>query len=93
MAVATYVFVHRTFAFFQMCLKASINLHDKLFRGIVRSTMFFYNHNPSGRILNRFSRDIHSIDTAVPASMMDCLSVSHLNNMQFIIVTFKYYIF
>lgn len=76
MAIATYVYVHRTFAFFAMCLKASIKLHDKLFRGITRATMFFYNNNPSGRILNRFSKDINSIDTLLPPALMDCLSVS-----------------
>lgn len=76
MAVATYVFVHRTFAFFAMCLQASINLHDHIFRGISRATMFFYNNNPSGRILNRFSKDISSIDTLIPPALMDCLAVS-----------------
>lgn len=75
MGVATYVFVHRTFAFFAMCLRASINLHDALFRGISRATMFFYNNNPSGRILNRFSKDISSIDTLLPPALMDCISV------------------
>lgn len=76
MAVATYVFVHRTFAFFSMCLRASINLHDHIFRGISRATMFFYNNNPSGRILNRFAKDISSIDTLIPPALMDCLAVS-----------------
>lgn len=76
MAVATYVYVHRTFAFFLMCMRASIKLHDKLFRGITRATMYFYNNNPSGRILNRFSRDISNIDTLLPPSLNDCISVS-----------------
>ncbi|XP_037030671.1 probable multidrug resistance-associated protein lethal(2)03659 [Bradysia coprophila] len=74
MAVATYVYVHRTFAFFFMCLRASMKLHDKLFRGVTRAAMFFYNNNPSGRILNRFSRDISHIDTQLPPSLIDCLS-------------------
>lgn len=76
MAIATYVYVHRTFAFFFMCLRASMKLHDKLFRGVTRAAMFFYNNNPSGRILNRFSRDISNIDTLLPPSLIDCLSVS-----------------
>lgn len=76
MGVATYVYVHRTFAFFAMCLRASINLHDKIFRGITRATMFFFNNNPSGRILNRFSKDISSIDTILPPALIDCLAVS-----------------
>lgn len=76
MAVSTYIYIHRTFAFFSMCLRASVNLHDSIFRGISRATMFFYNNNPSGRILNRFSKDISSIDTLIPPALMDCLAVS-----------------
>lgn len=68
--------LNRTFAFFKMCLLASINLHDKLFRGITRATMHFFNNNPSGRILNRFSKDIGAIDTLLPNAMIDCLNVS-----------------
>lgn len=70
----------RSFSFFKMCLRASITLHDKLFRGIIRAKMFFYNNNPSGRILNRFSKDIGSIDVQLPIAMMDCLVVSALRN-------------
>lgn len=81
MAAATYVYVHRTFAFFMMCLRASIKLHDKLFRGVTRATMFFYNNNPSGRILNRFSRDINNIDTLLPPSLIDCISVSDMGGV------------
>lgn len=66
----------RSFSFFQMCQRASITLHDKLFRGIIRARMFFYNENPSGRILNRFSKDIGNIDVQLPIAMMDCLVVS-----------------
>ncbi|KAJ6637207.1 putative multidrug resistance-associated protein lethal [Pseudolycoriella hygida] len=73
MLIVLYLVFQRSFAFFQMCLKASRNLHDKLFRGITRATMYFFNTNPSGRILNRFSKDIGSIDTTLPVALMDCL--------------------
>lgn len=76
MLIVLYLVFQRSFAFFQMCLKASRNLHDKLFRGITRATMYFFNTNPSGRILNRFSKDIGSIDTTLPVALMDCLLVS-----------------
>lgn len=69
----------RSFSFFKMCLRASITLHDKLFRGIIRSSMVFFNNNPSGRILNRFSMDIGCIDSLLPMAMMDCLLVSCLS--------------
>lgn len=78
MAVAIYAYVHRTFAFFLICLRASTMLHDKLFRGITRAKMNFYTNNPSGRILNRFSRDVNNIDTLLPPSLFECISVSYI---------------
>ncbi|XP_050086989.1 ATP-binding cassette sub-family C member 4-like isoform X2 [Anopheles aquasalis] len=63
----------RSFLFFYVCLRATVRLHDRLFRGITRATMYFFNMNPSGRILNRFSRDIGCIDTFLPFAMMDCI--------------------
>lgn len=66
---------YRTFAFFQMCLRVSRNLHDRQLRGITRAWMSFFNANSSGRILNRFSKDIDNIDTHLPTAMIDCLLV------------------
>lgn len=72
-----YTVTHRNVAFFiQLCLNASINLHDKLFRGITRAQMIFFNNNPSGRILNRFSKDIGNIDSFLPSIMIDSICVS-----------------
>lgn len=77
MLIVLYLVFQRSFAFFQMCLRASRHLHDKLFRGITRASMYFFNTNTSGRILNRFSKDIGSIDTTLPVALMDCLLVSN----------------
>jgi ATP-binding cassette subfamily C (CFTR/MRP) protein 4 len=38
---------------------------------ILNTPMAFFNHHPSGRILNRFSKDIGSIDESLPASLMN----------------------
>lgn len=75
-ALVLYLVFQRSFAFFQMCLRASRRLHDRLFKGITRAWMAFFNANPSGRILNRFSTDIGSIDTVLPVALMDVLLVS-----------------
>lgn len=75
MAVMLFLSLNRSFSFFYLCLRASIRLHDQLFRGITRATMYFFNTNPSGRILNRFSRDIGCIDIFLPSAMMDCILV------------------
>lgn len=75
-AFTTSIFVYRSFAFFKLFLRASTNLHDKLFRGVTRANMIFFNSNPSGRILNRFSRDINNIDRMLPQVSIDCMDVS-----------------
>lgn len=75
---ALLLYLTRTYGFFMMCLRISLNLHDTLFRGVTRAKMWFFNTNPSGRLLNRFSRDMHTIDTGMPDSMIDCLSVCTL---------------
>jgi ABC-type multidrug transport system fused ATPase/permease subunit len=40
-------------------------LFDDMLNKIVRATMRWYDTTPSGRILNRFSKDIETIDTSV----------------------------
>lgn len=69
-------FMFRSFAFYYMCLSISRNLHDTMFRGVARAKMSFFNNNPSGRILNRFARDINNIDSVLPNVMYDIINVS-----------------
>lgn len=76
MALGIVCYLSRSFLFFRMCLQASINLHDMLFRGITRAKMLFFNHNSSGRVLNRFSKDINNVDSSLPVIMLDVLDVS-----------------
>lgn len=66
----------RSFSSFRMCLRISINLHDIIFRGITRAKMAFFNNNPSGRILNRFAKDISNVDSSLPSIMIDVSDVS-----------------
>lgn len=58
-----------------MCVRASRRLHDELFRGIIRARMLFFNTNPSGRILNRFSKDIGSIDSTLLETLYESVYV------------------
>lgn len=69
-------YVSRSFLFYQMCINISINLHDLVFRGVTRAKMIFFNNNPSGRILNRFARDINNVDSLLPNAMFDTVDVS-----------------
>ncbi|XP_020802461.1 probable multidrug resistance-associated protein lethal(2)03659 [Drosophila serrata] len=67
------LFLLRTFGFFFMCLRISLKLHDQLYHGIIRAWMYFFNANPSGRVLNRFSSDIQNVDVTLPQAMLDSL--------------------
>lgn len=64
------------FSFFYAMIRASKNLHDMMFRGLTKTYMRFFNQNPSGRILNRFSKDVGSIDTLLPQTLFECITVS-----------------
>lgn len=52
------VTITRSVSFYSVCIKASRNLHDNMFNALLSTTMRFFNINPPGRIMNRFSRDI-----------------------------------
>lgn len=79
----TLFYAGRSFSFFKMCLRISINMHDMLFRGITRAKMIFFNRNPSGRILNRFSLDIGNVDSLLPVILFDIFDVSS-NNTKYV---------
>ncbi|RZC36194.1 multidrug resistance-associated protein, partial [Asbolus verrucosus] len=65
----------RSFTFFTICMRASTRLHDNMFSSITRATMRFFNTNSAGRILNRFSKDMGSIDELLTSAMIDCLQI------------------
>lgn len=54
---------------------ASRNLHDFIFAKMIKATMTFFNSNPSGRILNRFSKDLGIIDEYIPSVLVDVIEV------------------
>ncbi|XP_038817599.1 multidrug resistance-associated protein 5-like [Salvelinus namaycush] len=56
----------RGIIFVKGTLKASSRLHEELFRKILRSPMKFFDTTPTGRILNRFSKDMDEVDTRLP---------------------------
>lgn len=65
----------KAFAFFQYCMRISTNLHEKMLRCLVRAKPVFFDKNPSGRILNRFTRDVSVIDTDLPFSFFDMWTI------------------
>ncbi|KAK9869800.1 hypothetical protein WA026_003532 [Henosepilachna vigintioctopunctata] len=70
------VTVIRSMTFFRLCMNASNILHNNMFTRVINATMHFFNANPSGRILNRFSKDIGAIDELVPTAIIDTIQVA-----------------
>nr|CAD7259047.1 unnamed protein product [Timema shepardi] len=61
----------RSYMFYKICVRCSERLHNNMFNSVIRTTMRFFDLNPSGRILNRFSKDIGCADELLTKSMMD----------------------
>lgn len=68
--------IFRGVLFFKMCMHASKVLHDRMFQSILGAKMQFFDVNPSGRILNRFSKDMGAIDELLPKALMDFIQVA-----------------
>lgn len=47
-------------------LRAARQLHDYVLTNAMRTPLAFYDVTPIGRILNRFSKDIDTVDTVLP---------------------------
>ncbi|KAL3283296.1 hypothetical protein HHI36_006444 [Cryptolaemus montrouzieri] len=73
--VAIILTIIRSLLFFRICMKASTNLHNTMFTNILEATMRFFDTNPSGRILNRFSKDMGAIDEVLPNSTLMTIQV------------------
>ncbi|XP_059893159.1 ATP-binding cassette sub-family C member 3 isoform X2 [Gadus macrocephalus] len=47
-------------------LRAAQLTHEAMLRRVLRAPQGFFERTPTGRILNRFSKDVDTIDTAIP---------------------------
>ncbi|RWS24939.1 multidrug resistance-associated protein 1-like protein, partial [Leptotrombidium deliense] len=65
--------VYSLIGFLQRGLQASNNLHKNMLQRVFQSPMSFFETTPLGRIVNRFSKDIDSVDTMLPEMFKDCL--------------------
>ncbi|CAO1401294.1 unnamed protein product [Diamesa serratosioi] len=65
----------RSIHFYTITVGASRNLHGNSFAGVIASKMRFFDTNPSGRILNRFSKDLGAVDEMLPKACLDSTQV------------------
>jgi ATP-binding cassette subfamily C (CFTR/MRP) protein 1 len=67
----------RSYTLLYKMVTASLKLHNDLLLHVMRLPVMFFDTNPSGRIVNRFSRDMEIIDSTLNASiiqLMGCMS-------------------
>jgi len=65
----------RAFGFFTYCSRISVNIHNEMVTSVVRSPTKFFDDNPSGRIMNRFTKDLGSMDELLPPTFFDMIMV------------------
>ena len=46
-------------------------MHEALLKGVMKSPMSFFDTTPLGRIINRFSSDIDTMEMMIPTQMSD----------------------
>ncbi|XP_064568791.1 ATP-binding cassette sub-family C member 4 isoform X3 [Zonotrichia leucophrys gambelii] len=72
LTVATILFgIIRSLLVFQVLVNSGQNLHNKMFQSILKAPVLFFDRNPIGRILNRFSKDIGHLDDLLPLTFLD----------------------
>ena len=60
----------RAYGFLLVSLRCSERLHDKMVLAILQAPVLFFDSNPVGRILNRFSKDVGCIDELLPRTFL-----------------------
>lgn len=46
-------------------------MHNRMLARVVRAPVLFFDSNPVGRILNRFTKDTHFMDDMLPMTLFD----------------------
>ncbi|CAF1122210.1 unnamed protein product [Adineta steineri] len=59
--------------FFHLILCGASTLHNGMLKGVLYSSLRFYESNPVGRILNRFSKDQQVIDELLPKTFFETI--------------------
>ncbi|KAL1490440.1 hypothetical protein ABEB36_013133 [Hypothenemus hampei] len=70
------IVIFRSLYFFSICMRSSYILHNRMFQSIILAAMRFFNQNTSGRILNRFSKDLGQVDELLPNAFIDTVQIT-----------------
>ncbi|EDO36998.1 predicted protein, partial [Nematostella vectensis] len=73
--VALLLSVIRASLFFSSVLNSSQRLHNEMVESVLKAPVLFFDTNPAGRIMNRFSKDIGCMDELLPDVLLDALQL------------------
>ena len=65
----------RAYGFLLICLSCAVRLHEKMVVAILQAPVLFFDSNPAGRILNRFSNDIGCVDELLPKTFLGAIQM------------------
>ncbi|KAL9954317.1 hypothetical protein ACROYT_G041838 [Oculina patagonica] len=67
--------IARTVAFANALLNSSQHLHNSMMSAVLKAPVLFFDTNPVGRIINRFSRDIGIMDELMPDVFLEAVEI------------------
>ncbi|CAL1598298.1 unnamed protein product [Knipowitschia caucasica] len=65
----------RNILMFHIFVRSAQTLHNHMFNSILKTPVRFFDTNPIGRVLNRFSKDIGLLDNNLPVTFIDFLQL------------------
>uniref|UniRef100_A0A3P9IC91 Cystic fibrosis transmembrane conductance regulator n=1 Tax=Oryzias latipes TaxID=8090 RepID=A0A3P9IC91_ORYLA len=65
----------RNLLLFNVLVRCAQALHNRMFNSILKTPVRFFDINPIGRVLNRFSKDIGQLDSLLPLTFVDFIQV------------------
>ncbi|KAI0210104.1 Multidrug resistance-associated protein 1 [Lamellibrachia satsuma] len=83
----------QSFAIAIGCVNASRVLHSRLLYRMLRAPMSFFDTTPTGRIVNRFSKDVDTVDINIPLTVQVWTSTSASVIATIIIISYSTPIF
>ena len=70
-------------------IAASRKLHNTMLHSVIRSPMSFFDTTPIGRIVNRFSADIDTIDNELPMTVEMWLDTAFLVVATMVVISYS----
>uniref|UniRef100_A0A3P8RDG4 Multidrug resistance-associated protein 4 n=1 Tax=Astatotilapia calliptera TaxID=8154 RepID=A0A3P8RDG4_ASTCA len=64
-------YINKSLVIFHGLVRSAQTLHNSMFSAVLHTPVSFFDVNPIGRILNRFSKDVSQMDSVLPITFVD----------------------